>query len=97
MKKACHGQKKLLLTKVHLVRLGVKEETISFADEVYNSLLSKGVEVLYDDRDARAGEKFADSDLIGIPFRFVVSDKTTADKKIEIKERNESEAKIVSF
>jgi prolyl-tRNA synthetase len=83
--------------KVHLVRLGVKEETTAFADEVYNNLLSKGIEVLYDDRDLRAGEKFADSDLIGIPYRFVVSDKTASHREVEIKERREEEAKVMSL
>lgn len=81
---------------VHLVRLGDKEETVSFADKVYKDLESRGVEVLYDDRDLRAGEKFADSDLIGIPVRFIVSDKTVAENKIEVKKRTETESKLIS-
>ena len=61
---------------VHLVELsggdaGIKEK----ADALYAELSDKGIEVLYDDRDARAGEKFADSDLIGIPLRVIVSKK----------------------
>lgn len=81
---------------VHLVRLGDKEETISFADKVYKDLESRGIEVLYDDRDLRAGEKFADSDLIGIPVRFIISDKTVSENKIEVKNRTETESKLMS-
>jgi prolyl-tRNA synthetase len=81
---------------VHLVRLGDKEETVSFADKIYNDLVNKGIEVLYDDRDLRAGEKFADSDLIGIPVRFIVSDKTVAENKIEVKNRTETESRLIS-
>ncbi|MEK7135921.1 MAG: aminoacyl--tRNA ligase-related protein [Patescibacteria group bacterium] len=58
---------------VHLVSLGKNGDEISkTADVIYNELLKIGVEVLYDDRDARAGEKFAESDLLGIPKRIVV-------------------------
>ncbi len=81
---------------VHLVRLGDNAETLSFADKLYEDLKKKNIEVLYDDRDLRAGEKFADSDLIGIPVRFVVSDKTVVEGKVEVKLRNGSESKVVS-
>ncbi len=81
---------------VHLVRLGVNEETISHADKLYEKLNGEGIEVLYDDRNLRPGEKFADSDLIGIPVRFVVSDKTVSENKIEVKMRTESESKLLS-
>lgn len=81
---------------VHLVRLGTSENVLKFADELYSDLRKDGVEVLYDDRDLRAGEKFADSDLIGIPVRFVVSDKTVADNKVEVKMRRGGESELVS-
>ena len=81
---------------VHLVRLGVNEKIIESADRLYEDLRKKNIEVLYDDRDLRPGEKFADSDLIGIPFRFVVSDKTVEQNKIEVKKRNSSESVLVS-
>lgn len=81
---------------VHLVRLGVNEKTISVADNLYEKLKNSGVEVLYDDRDARPGEKFADSDLIGIPVRFVVSDKTIEQDKIEVKYRTKPDAVMMS-
>ncbi len=82
---------------IHLVRLGVNENTIKSADDLYEKLKKSGVEVLYDDRDLRPGEKFADSDLIGIPVRFVVSDKTVEQEKIEFKRRTESESQLLSI
>jgi len=58
---------------VHLVSLGKDDDDISkTADALYDELTEKGIEVLYDDRDLRAGEKFAESDLLGIPKRIVV-------------------------
>ncbi len=74
--------------RVHLVELSNgKEEVKASADELYQSLSAAGIDVLYDDREARAGEKFADSDLIGIPLRVVVSEKTLAAGKYECVER----------
>ncbi|MBU1159988.1 prolyl-tRNA synthetase [Patescibacteria group bacterium] len=79
--------------KVHLISLGKNEE----ADKIYNDLSGKGVEVLYDDReDATAGEKFADADLIGLPYRLVVSEKTVAEEKIELKKRKSDESKLIN-
>lgn len=60
--------------KVYLVRIG-GEAAIAHADELYEELTSKGIEVLYDDRDERPGAKFADSELMGIPHRVTVSDR----------------------
>ncbi|MDI6717759.1 MAG: His/Gly/Thr/Pro-type tRNA ligase C-terminal domain-containing protein [Patescibacteria group bacterium] len=78
---------------IHLINL---KPDADFADRVYNNLQSRGIEVLYDDRkDITAGEKFADSDLIGIPLRAVISDKTEG--KIEIKNRNETETKLINI
>ena len=57
------------------------------ADELYKTLEANNIEVLYDDRDARAGEKFADSDLIGIPTRVIVGEKTLESKLFEVKDR----------
>ena len=81
---------------VHLVRLGENEKTISFADELYADLHEKGIEVLYDDRNLRPGEKFADSDLIGIPVRFVISDKTVSENKVEVKYRTFPDSELIS-
>jgi prolyl-tRNA synthetase len=60
--------------KVYLVRIG-GEKAVKHADELYNELVSKGITVLYDDRDERPGAKFADSELMGIPYRVTVSDR----------------------
>lgn len=61
----------------HLVSIsGGNADVIAEADKLYELLREHGIEVLYDDRDARAGEKFADSDLIGIPTRVILSEKT---------------------
>jgi prolyl-tRNA synthetase len=58
--------------KIHLVSLGNNDDVSKVADGLYEEMQKKGMSVLYDDRDLRAGEKFADSDLIGIPWRVVV-------------------------
>ena len=80
---------------VHLLSLSDKAK--SFADEVYESLTKQGIECLYDDRDARAGEKFADADLIGIPTRVVIGDKALESKMLEVKERNSEDAKMMTL
>lgn len=73
---------------VHLLALGEEKETIAWADKVYEKLTAKGIEVLYDDRhELSAGEKFADADLIGIPYRAVISGRGTKEKKIGWKKR----------
>lgn len=75
--------------KFHLVGLNGK------GNEVYEKLVDAGVEVLFDDReDVSAGEKFADADLIGIPYRLVVSDKTEG--KVEAKKRGEEKTELLS-
>ena len=54
------------------------------------------MEVIYDDRDARPGEKFADADLLGIPYRVVVSDKLVAEEKFELKARTSDELRLIT-
>jgi len=81
---------------VHLLRLGTGEESLKVANELYADLRKKSIDVLYDDRDLRPGEKFADSDLIGIPVRLVISDKTLAENKIEIKYRTSPDSELVT-
>jgi prolyl-tRNA synthetase len=76
--------------RVHLLELGGVS-----GQEIYDNLQSAGVEVLYDERDASAGAKFADADLIGIPWRAVVSPKTGG--KIELKRRDSEEVKLVDM
>ncbi|MBI2599460.1 proline--tRNA ligase [Candidatus Daviesbacteria bacterium] len=82
---------------VHLVGLDLSDEQVrEEAEKVYKLLQAEGIEVLFDDReDVSAGAKFADADLIGIPYRIVIS-KKTADK-IEVKKRSEKETRFFSF
>jgi prolyl-tRNA synthetase len=73
---------------VHLIALFDEEGKVkTAADSLYEKLTSAGVEVLYDDRIATAGEKFSDADLIGIPKRYIVSAKTLKDDAVECKDR----------
>ncbi len=73
---------------VHLVSLGKDGDDISkTADALYSDLVKSGVEVLYDDRDLRAGEKFAESDLLGIPKRIVVGKDAVATGEFEVVNR----------
>jgi prolyl-tRNA synthetase len=82
---------------VHLVAIGEPgSAAMTKAESYYTELQGKGIEVLFDDRDLRAGEKFTDADLLGIPLRVVVSDKTLAQNKIEVKERTSATAQLIS-
>ena len=78
--------------KYHLIDLNSKER----ANKIYKALADKGIEVLFDDRDTRAGEKFADADLIGIPYQVIVSERGEAEKTVEVKNRMTGETKIIS-
>lgn len=83
--------------KVYLARLGGTPDVTRAADDLYEELTAKGVRVLYDDREeARAGEKFADADLIGLPYRVIVSDKTLAASTFEFKSRVSDQAEHIS-
>lgn len=82
--------------KVHLVALGPDPMAFHKAQELHDLLVSKGIEVLYDDRgDKSPGEKFGDADLIGLPWRVVISKKTLAQNKWEVKRRTSAEAVLV--
>lgn len=89
---------------VHLVTINNQQLTVNKrAEEVYARLQKEGIEVLYDDRkNVTAGEKFADSDLIGIPIRLVVSEKTLrrssgqAGDKVELKKRDQEKTELLS-
>jgi len=82
--------------KVHLIEISARGQLHS-AEKIYKNLVDKGIEVLYDDRNKTAGEKFTDADLIGIPWRVVVSQKTLDNDSIEIKRRNQKQEKLVKF
>jgi prolyl-tRNA synthetase len=82
--------------KVYLARLGNDTDVVKAADELYDRLTAANIGVLYDDReDARPGEKFADADLMGIPYRVVVSAKTVAAKEYELKKRTDQDSRLV--
>lgn len=85
--------KELAPYQIHLVNL-LKDS--KGGDALYESLQSSGLEVLYDERtDKTAGEKFADADMIGIPTRIVISDRTLEKKAVEVKMRNSKESSLV--
>ena len=65
------------------------------AQQLYDQLRASGVEVLWDDRDVRPGEKFADADLMGLPHRIVVSPKTLEQRRYEYKARTSDESRLV--
>ena len=82
---------------VHLLSLGEDETVLKEAEKAYESLKKAGIEVLFDDRSGMsAGEKFSDADLLGIPFRAVVSARSLKENGIELKKRTEEKGKIVT-
>lgn len=83
---------------VHLIVLGsdTGKGVHTEAEKLEMYLEKMGIEVLFDDRDMSAGEKFSDADLMGIPFRAVISEKTLKEGKIELKGRTEKELRLVT-
>lgn len=81
--------------KVYLAVISGKD-SICCADGLYEELTAKGVEVLYDDRDVRPGQKFADSELMGIPYRVTVSDRLISDNMFELVTRKDGQIKILT-
>lgn len=83
----------------HLIEIKSEDKKVkATAQKIYQDLQKQNVEVLYDDReDKSAGEKFAEADLIGIPYRVVVSEKTLQKNSIELKERDKKTAKLVKI
>jgi prolyl-tRNA synthetase len=81
----------------HLVGLNLEDPAVSTqAEKLYEGLKQAGIEVLFDDRLARAGEKFSDADLIGIPARLTVSKRTLEQGKVEFKLRRDPKAELLS-
>jgi prolyl-tRNA synthetase len=77
---------------IHLIALNMKNEAVvSSADKIYNELKNAGYEVLFDDRDAAAGFKFNDADLLGMPFQIVIGEKKLKESKCEMKIRKTGE------
>ncbi len=80
---------------IYLIVIGKDGDIIKQADDLYAQLQKNGKTVLYDDRDVSPGQKFSDADLIGVPYRLVVSQKTNG--KLEFKKRVSKETQLVSF
>jgi len=71
-------------------------DTDPACEGLYAELTAKGVETLYDDRDERAGAKFATADLIGIPWQILVGPRGLAEGKVEVKRRADGERQVMS-
>jgi len=81
---------------VYLVGLDLEDDRIrSAADSLYSTLLDLGIEVLYDDRQERAGVKFNDADLLGMPLRVTVSRRTVQNNAVELKPRAGEEQRLI--
>ena len=80
--------------KVYLVQIG--SQSRATADELYQKLQSAGIETIYDDRDERPGVKFADAELLGIPYRVTVSDRLLDDGKWEVSTRQTGEQRLLT-
>jgi prolyl-tRNA synthetase len=78
---------------VYLVQIGDVRE---HAQQLYDELTGHGISVLWDDRDARPGDKFADADLMGIPHRVVISSKTVDLHQIEYKSRTSEDTEMLT-
>ncbi len=75
---------------VHIITMKTEGPVMKAAEKLYKELTEKNIEVLLDDRDLRAGEKFGDADLIGIPLRITIGEKSLAAGKYEFKDRSNS-------
>lgn len=80
--------------KVYLVQIG--SQSRATADELYQKLQSAGIETIYDDRDERPGVKFADAELLGIPYQVTVSDRLLDDSKWEVSTRQTGEQRLLT-
>ena len=79
---------------IHLVPIGSNRKVADKAEEVYEKLMKNGEEVLFDDRDESPGVKLADADLIGMPLRYVISEKTLEKTSVEVKKRDGKETHL---
>lgn len=79
---------------VYLVQIG--QQSKAQADDLYETLMARGIEVIYDDRDERPGAKFADAELMGIPYRVTVSDRLLEEQKFEFTSRKTGETELLT-
>ncbi len=82
---------------VIITTAAVSDDVVQAAEKIYNQLEAKGIEILFDDRDLRAGVKFKDADLLGIPIRLTIGPKTLAEGKVELKLRREKDKKLIDL
>ena len=80
--------------KVYLVSIG--EQGAVEAERLYDELTARGIEVLFDDRDERPGTKFADAELMGIPYRLTVSDRLVEQNKLELTKRLDGQTSLLT-
>ena len=83
--------------RIYIASLGDSEAVKKQADSLYDELIKSGIEVILDDRDVRPGQKFADAELMGIPSRIVISDKTVASESFELKSRTSDQVEQLSL
>lgn len=82
---------------VHILVLNVRDQNaVDQGNRLYEELRGEGIEVILDDRNERAGTKFKDADLLGIPLRLTVSPKRAAEGKVEIRRRQDGEEFVVA-
>jgi len=79
--------------KIHILSLNQNDR----AEVIYDALAKKGIEVLFDDRDMNPGGKFADADLIGLPYQLIVSEKNLKDNQVEVKNRKTGAVEYISL
>jgi len=80
---------------VHLADLTVAEQQKKLVSEIYNKLITNGIDVLYDDRDKSAGFKLIDADLLGCPYRLIISPRSLSKRLIELKERGRKKTELL--
>ena len=83
--------------RVHLLTLGDNEKIKEVSEKLYTDLIEGGVEVIFDDREVANGEKFADADLLGMPWRVVVSERSIEAGGAEVKKRGDEKGEIISL
>jgi prolyl-tRNA synthetase len=100
---ASHDEKGIIWPKtvapfqVHLLTLGKSESTLEVAEKIYSELQKHNIEVLFDDRQESAGKKFNDADLIGLPIRVLISDKTLSQNQVELKMRQSESVEMINL
>lgn len=83
--------------RVYLARLGNSKTVVQAADEAYALLTQNAIGVLYDDRSVRPGEMFADADLLGLPKRVVISERTLQNSSFELKSRESDDTQLIKL